>query len=397
MATVSAVILKHHKKQDGTWNVKIRITNNGSSAYLDTSLFATRNDVTTVRSGSGTKIRLKKVFIDNYLTTSIVDYRKKLNDLGSKVDYMSASEVKKLLMKDDEAIDLFEFADRYIESMEQSGRKSSSIKRKSNFKKFREFTKRTTFPPDMLTSKLLKEFEAYLRKDKLSSLTVRNIMSDLQAIFNQAKEDYNDEEIGLIKIHNSPFSRYKIPEGVASRKKALSIEQIKMIRDVELENEVDRLSRDLFMLSFYMCGTNANDFHSSLTVKGIERFEYNRNKTKGKRADEALISIKVVDEAKPLVEKLAGQLQERFNTPRGLNNRLWKSLSENISDATGIAGLTYYHARHTFATLARRCGYSRDDVGAALNHKRKLITDDYIDEDWSLIDKIQRSVLDLLK
>lgn len=74
MATVAAVILKHHKKQDGTFNVKIRITHKGSTVYMDTSIYAGKSDVDT-------KIRLKKVFIDTYLTSTVNDYRKKLNAL----------------------------------------------------------------------------------------------------------------------------------------------------------------------------------------------------------------------------------------------------------------------------------------------------------------------------
>ena len=37
MATVKIVILKHQKREDNTWNVKIRITHDRQSAYLATS------------------------------------------------------------------------------------------------------------------------------------------------------------------------------------------------------------------------------------------------------------------------------------------------------------------------------------------------------------------------
>lgn len=36
MATVNHTILKHQKKSDNTWNVKLRITQNRQSAYLPT-------------------------------------------------------------------------------------------------------------------------------------------------------------------------------------------------------------------------------------------------------------------------------------------------------------------------------------------------------------------------
>lgn len=391
MATVSAVILKHHKKQDGTWNVKIRITHQGSSSYIDTQIFASRSDCDT-------KIRLKKVFIDNYLTSTVNDYRKKLNELGPKLEYLTSSEIKDYILKSDEIIDLFSYGDKYIEELKGEGRETTYARRKSSFKRFKLYTGKKTFSPSLLTSKMVKEYEAYLFKRGYKSVTVANNISDIRAVFNKTKADHNDEELGIIRIHNSPFSTYKMPKPVVSRKKALDVETLKSIRDAELPMLHDRIARDLFMLSFYLCGTNATDFYTSLINPNIKRFEYNRNKTKAKRVDAAFISINIIPEAQPLVKSLAGMIQSRYATPRGLNNRLSETLRNDLmKEISGIEGLTYYHARHSFATLARRAGFSRDDVAAALNHKQRMITDDYIDENWDLIDKIQRTVVDLLK
>jgi hypothetical protein len=39
MATVNAVIIPSQKKKDGTWNVKIRVSKDGRSSYIETSHF----------------------------------------------------------------------------------------------------------------------------------------------------------------------------------------------------------------------------------------------------------------------------------------------------------------------------------------------------------------------
>lgn len=49
------------------------------------------------------------------------------------------------------------------------------------------------------------------------------------------------------------------------------------------------------------------------------RLDYNRSKTQGKRKDNAFISIKIVDEAKPLLEKDLGKLCERYLSANCLN------------------------------------------------------------------------------
>lgn len=410
MATVAAVILKHHKKQDGTFNVKIRITHKGSTVYIDTSIFAGKSDVDT-------KIRLKKVFIDTYLTSTVNDYRKKLNTLGPKVDYMSASDIKEYFSLEDELIDFIKFADENVQTLINSNRKSTGLRRKTSVTFFKRFLNKTQFSVDLITSKLLREFEKYLFDNEYAVNTVRNTMADIRAIFNEAKDVYNNEELGIVRIHNSPFSKYSAPESPESRKKGLEIsthtkskssnkveidlkeivDTIKFIRDVQIENAADSIARDLFMLSFYMCGTNANDFHAYLVDKDIERFGYNRNKTRGKRKDKAFISIKVTEEAKPLVEKYAGYLQERYALPKAINNRLSESFKLRLGDVFGIPNFTYYHARHFFATLAGFCGYDDFDIQRALNQKTNTMAAVYTARDWSKIDEIQRAVLDLLK
>lgn len=37
MPTVKIIVLKHQKREDNTWNVKIRITHDRKSAYIATS------------------------------------------------------------------------------------------------------------------------------------------------------------------------------------------------------------------------------------------------------------------------------------------------------------------------------------------------------------------------
>jgi hypothetical protein len=71
-----------------------------------------------------------------------------------------------------------------------------------------------------------------------------------------------------------------------------------------------KIARDLFMLSFYLCGMNAVDLYKADKIeKG--RINYNRSKTEGRRKNKAFISIKVPTESSPLIEKyfLASSVQ----------------------------------------------------------------------------------------
>ncbi|MNY13293.1 hypothetical protein D3C86_1464230 [compost metagenome] len=151
------------------------------------------------------------------------------------------------------------------------------------------------------------------------------------------------------------------------------------------------------MLSFYLCGINSVDLMQTLTDENAVRLNYNRTKTSGSRSDNAFISINIPPEARNLVVKYAGLLQRRYKTVKTLNNRLSDSLS-SIGKKLDIVSLTFYSARHSFASLARNeCRFSKDDVAAALNHSSSTVTDTYIAKDWSIIDDVQNGVLNLLR
>src|SRR5690606_9654518 len=122
-----------------------------------------------------------------------------------------------------------------------------------------------------------------------------------------------------------------------------------------------------------------------------DRLEYNRSKTKGKRQDEAKISIKICEEAKILIEKYRDKtnvrllnFHSRYANPDGFNSAVNKGLQRIFPNDE----LTTYYARHSWATIARNnCGVSKDDISEALNHKGSHgVTDIYLKKDWHVID-----------
>lgn len=106
-----------------------------------------------------------------------------------------------------------------------------------------------------------------------------------------------------------------------------------------------------------------------------------------------------MEEAKPLLEKYIGKLAERYATIGNLNKALSKGM-EQICRMTGLSGVAFYWARHTFANTARNdCRMSKDDVALALNHVDggNRTTDIYIAKDWKIVDDVQNRVREKLK
>jgi len=409
MATVGIKIHKHHKKADGTYNVKIRVAHKGEKKYIDTSHFVVDKQLTS-------KFTIKDVTLKRILNKTLDDYRIQISNLGPKLEFFNAETLRNYLKDKDEPMDFFKFCQVHIESLKQQGRKGSAGTLYTVFLSLKDYFKGRSISPLEINEWMLAAYEKYLRAErkltrlnqgKLVTRTVRgmgdaavhNHFRDLRILFKAAMKFYNKPQIGEIKIVYCPFDSYKIVDAPETRKRNLTVEQIKAIRDCKVRaNSRAELAQDLFMLSFYLCGMNAVDMYklnSSNIVNG--RVEYNRSKTI-RRSDKAFISIRVTKEAKPLLEKYLDKLCSSYNRFENLDraiNEGMKSINRNV----GLSGVTLYWARHSFANLGRnKCRMSKDDVGLALNHvdHGNKTTDIYIEKDWSIVDDVQANVIALL-
>jgi hypothetical protein len=83
MATIEVKILKHHKKADGTYNVKIRVTHKRDKKYFDTPHFVTERQLTPL-------LTIKDAFIKKQLNKLLDDYRLIISGLGESLELFTA-------------------------------------------------------------------------------------------------------------------------------------------------------------------------------------------------------------------------------------------------------------------------------------------------------------------
>ncbi|WP_293933186.1 tyrosine-type recombinase/integrase [Sphingobacterium sp. UBA6645] len=397
MATIDYVIFEHHLKKKGTYNVKYRLTHKGKQVYKASEFEVSPNQIRK-------NFTIKDKDLLEEVRDKLSEYRKTLNRLGDNIDYYDAKSLLNLITtaKSVTDIDFFEFGDSHLKSIKAQGRNSTHHSYESVLRSFKIFTDNKPLSIHHITSSTLKEYEKFLRKGwdytrkgkvlstkGLAPSGVKFYFSVIQSIFNACREAYNTEFNTV--INNNPFNFYKVPKAPKPRKRGndISIEEFIELRDAELKGQKET-GRDLFMLSFYLCGMNLKDIydHNWKIVKG--RIEYERSKTREKRMDRAFISVKIPDVAKPLLEKYSKEnIDKRFKNLRSMQSTVYDGLP---------VGITFYHARHTFATWAfNNCGFSTDEIAMALNHvDNSRVTERYIATDWSIIDKVQDGVLSLI-
>lgn len=187
-----------------------------------------------------------------------------------------------------------------------------------------------------------------------------------------------------------PFRRFKI-ETQKTRKRNLDVHILRRILFYECAGEWQEKYLDFFKLTFMLIGINSVDlFNLEKMIQG--RVEYVRAKT------HKPYSVKVEPEAKRLFDKYKGTKRllgmcDNYVRHKHFFNNLSKGLN-SIKDIFGLEELTTYWARHSWATIARKIGVSKDTIGLGLGHSQKTVTDIYIEYDPEEIDNANRKVLD---
>ena len=401
MATFKPEVRMDNLRSDNTYSIRIRITHNRKVKRIPTSIYVDKKEVT--KSG-----KIKNQQIIDQLEDIVREYRKKVTALSVAIEVMTIDELTEYLTKKDETlkVDFFEFSEKWIAKNKDKHGIQIFISMLNTLEKFLG-RRRLDFKE--INYRFLKSFEEHLGQRRRLSL----YMGKIRHLYNEAKLEYNDEEYGRILIPWSPFAKYSIPNIEPTKDRTLTAEQIRQI--YELPYKPNRfpsrpcaynVAKDVFILSFCLMGMNTADLYlceELAECDGIYTITYNRAKTSARRSDKARISVDVHPFLVPLFEKYRNPRKgkifsfvNRYCDYTQLNKSVNKGLKE-VGKAIGIDDLEFYAARHTFATIARnKLGYDKSTVGEALNHveKENKITDIYIQKDFSIINKLNKEVIE---
>jgi hypothetical protein len=117
MATIAAKIFKHHKKADGTYNVKICVAHKDQRVYINTTHFVTQKQIR--------KFEIKDPDILSSVNKELDKYRKDISDISLILDRFTAQTLREYLLRRNEDIDFLTFCQIYIDKLEKDGRTRS--------------------------------------------------------------------------------------------------------------------------------------------------------------------------------------------------------------------------------------------------------------------------------
>lgn len=425
MPTFKVLVLPHQKREDGSYNVKIRVTQNRQSKYIKTPHYVSSIDITKKKERGKDKIKIKNQAILDLMEEVILGYKKKLLEAGMQVESWDIDKVIEFLTDVPKtfSLDFICYGRTHADHLEKKGRTGTAKQYRIAINALVRFLGRETLDINEINVPFLKAFEKHLREEPVykgkrkgeavatnklkTGRAVSLYMAHIRTMHEAAKRDFNDEDSGIINIPYSPFKKYVIPAVEPSKHRTLSIEQIQSIINLPYKEHTKRgmseynTAKDVFLLSFALMGINTADLYDADCIdSGV--LTYNRVKTRTRRKDKAEMKVKIEPEVAVLVEKYRGHkkafmFSEYYSTALNFNKIVNQGLKK-IGKEIGVPELNYYYARHSMATIcANKLGIDIVRVDEMLNHSdsKLALARVYIEKDYSVLWAANRKLIDL--
>lgn len=374
---MSVVIDAARPQRNGTCAVKIRISQKGKFADipLGFSLAPDHFDGAFPKQPGYRKLAEE----------TLAEMRLRLRELGTRVDLMTAAQIRDWLADKSESGRKVLLSDAILDYSARCGRDKTRESYIYAGDKVRAFSGNTPLVFEDVDYKWLKAFERFMERNGIGTNSRAIVFRCLRAVFNDAIDNDLTE--------NYPFRKFKI-RSEQKVKEHLSVEQFRMLRDGDFGNDND--ARDFFLLSFYAVGINPIDLYGLEGMHG-GRLQYVRRKTS------KFYDIGVQPEFAEICARFRGDrhllsFADRYRSYDTFINFYRKKL-RRVGSAICIPDITFYWARYSWATLAYEIGVPRDSISQSLGHSfaGPAVTSVYIDYDYRKVDEANRRVLDYVR
>ncbi len=289
------------------------------------------------------------------------------------------------------------FTKELIRQMAQIGKSGTAERYTTTLRSFARFCHENEVALENVDSRLMIEYEAYLKKSGVCQNTSSYYMRNLRAIYNRAVEQE-------ITIQRFPFRH--VYTGIDKTvKRAVPLNVIRKLRNWDLSLRPQwAFARDMFMFSFYTRGMSIIDL-AYLKKKDLQNgiLTYRRHKTKQQlfikweRPMQDIVSRYDTSGSiylLPIIRSEEKDERRQYINAAHLINEKLKKMGEELKLSIP---LTTYVARHSWASIAKSKNVALATISEAMGHDSENTTRIYLASlDTSVVDKANSMIIELL-
>lgn len=360
MSTIKAVI-RNKKKQDGTYPLAIRITQDRKSSYVYLGHSIPKDDWDSIAQ----KVKRSHIHhkrLNNIIAQRLLEIESEALELERTKKKVSLTEIRKKVSPKISGNGFFHTAETFLSDLKKSGKYNRYSAESPAISHFRKFVGKE-IPFTDVTVALLNRFKVHLKESRgISQRTIINYLIVIRSVFSLAIKE------GVVEKKYYPFGRDKIrikfPE---TNKIGLTETEVQAFRAVTLESgSKEQHARNLWLFSFYLAGMRISDV-LRLTWNDIQdgRLYYQMNK------NSKPVSLQIPTQALGIIEYYSNRKNKHLFVFPDLDDvqdekrefliqrkiklalRHTNPLLQEIASMAGISKkVTFHIARHSFATIA---------------------------------------------
>jgi len=396
MVQLKVLLDKRTQKSDGTSTIYFRVTENRKVFYLSTG-YSLEAKYWDDNKGTVKRTYPNAQSINASISKKYFDVQKAIIELEDE-GVFSMDSLKEKLIPRPSLVTFKQFADMTIKELYNKNRVGNAIVYQTGVNSIFKFKPSKELRFTDISSQFIEKYIDYLTERGCKTNTVGNYLRTLRAIYNKAIK------AKLVDRRYYPFAEIPI-KTERTAKRAFTKDVIKTIELLELPDKKMAQARDYYLLSFYLAGINFTDLAYLKKTNIVDgRIEYRRRKTGTEYSIKILDSVKdrfdtyAAHPRKYLLPILPDHITEGSLEAKKLIHQFIKTTNKYLKRISTELELskpcTTYTVRHSWATIAKRMGYSKELISEALGHQQgNQITETYLDSfEREVIDEVNLKV-----
>ena len=399
MATFKVLLDKRRQRKDLRYPLVIRVFTGRTfrNVNLKTPLLEEEFD-------DGTQRVIKhpnRKEINQKITQTMIQLQDASLKMELSDESTNAKKIKARVIKPQTNLNFIQYGEKISQAMQDAGRLGNAAAYSWALIALKKYTEKDSVQFREITYEFLSGFTNKMLSEGLKKNSIAAYHRAIRAIFNRAINE------NIIDIKYYPYRKFKI-KGQSTAKRNISKENMAAIFNfIAEEGTALWHHKNFFELCFNLRGIS---FADMATIKPTDiangRLTYRRKKT------HKLYNIKLTEKAKEIFMIYQGShsIYSLPIVPTGIEpnsekERIaiqWQIKTTNkyldiIGKEIGLGlKLTTYVARHSWATIAKRMGYSKDLIAEALGHEfGNKVTGIYLDNfDQEVVDEMNERVCD---